>query len=393
MFICRHAPGFSGGVVSSLAYLGDVTLNGSAASVGTTIDVYVGSDTTPSGSCTITIAGQYGAIQVFADDSRFGEALTYKVNGLIAQKIGPDTGVFSLQNQEVNLVAVSTSAILCWGTVTLNGVAAPVGTVVEIYMGDDNTPTASTTVSTYGGSYPPGTYGSAVVRAEVSRYGEALTYKVNGFMADKLGPDAGVFGLANQVVNLAVVLGIGQEFIGNPRSCDSTPCCVTFTNLVTGGALPYKHATWDFGDGTVPVIDQAIQYGQIVTHCYQKAGIFDVTLTLTDANDVVAYLVEFDYITVGGFVPGNSATWSLYDPGFFPQHLPDSYFNSVWLPDLVDVPSEVQAVYWWDKDADIWRFWGPGGVPGTTLDHLVGGLYADYMVSVTGACEWEIPLP
>ena len=86
---------------------GDVTLDGSAAPVGTTVDVYVGADATASGSFTVATAGQYGAIQVWADDSRYGEALTYKVDGFVATKQGPDTGVFGLANQEVDLAAVS----------------------------------------------------------------------------------------------------------------------------------------------------------------------------------------------------------------------------------------------------------------------------------------------
>jgi hypothetical protein len=86
---------------------GDVTLDGSAAPVGTTVDVYVGADTTPSGTFTVATAGQYGAIQVWADDSRYGEALTYKVDGFVATKQGPDAGVFGLANQEVDLAAVS----------------------------------------------------------------------------------------------------------------------------------------------------------------------------------------------------------------------------------------------------------------------------------------------
>ncbi len=86
---------------------GDVTLDGAAAPVGTTVDVYVGADATASGSFTVATAGQYGAIQVWADDSRYGEALTYKVDGFVATKQGPDAGVFGLTNQDVDLAAVS----------------------------------------------------------------------------------------------------------------------------------------------------------------------------------------------------------------------------------------------------------------------------------------------
>ncbi len=78
--------------------------------------------------------------------------------------------------------------------------------------------------------------------------------------------------------------------------------------------------------------------------------------------------------------------------GFFPRHLPDSYTGTVVLADLDlgTIPDEVQGVYWWNGDE--WLFWAPGA-PGCTLPALGGGHTYDYMVAVTGGCEWEIPLP
>ena len=88
--------------------------------------------------------------------------------------------------------------------------------------------------------------------------------------------------------------------------------------------------------------------------------------------------------------PALTGIWSFYSSGFFPKHLADSYHGQVALNDLVDVPDEVQGVYWWN--GDDWLFWAPG-VPGTTLATLGGGHTFDYMVAVTTACEWTIPLP
>ena len=85
-------------------------------------------------------------------------------------------------------------------------------------------------------------------------------------------------------------------------------------------------------------------------------------------------------------------TWSLCAPGFFPKHLPDSYYGQIVLADLVDVSSEVQGVYWYNCNAMEWKFWAPGA-PGCTLETLGGGHTYDYMVSVTGHCDWDIPLP
>lgn len=187
------------------------------------------------------------------------------------------------------------------------------------------------------------------------------------------------------------VVEFDPDFEGVPRVCEEVEgCSVEFVNLTTGATKPYKHATWDFGDGTAPVVDQAIQNGQKVTHQYAKAGVFDVTLTMTDANDVVAYQIEFDYITVGEGGAGNTATWDFSGPGCFPKHLPDSFFGSVQLGSLTGVPSAVQGVYY--NNSGTWEFWAPGA-PGTTLATLVGGLSADYLVCVTGASSWDIPLP
>jgi hypothetical protein len=189
------------------------------------------------------------------------------------------------------------------------------------------------------------------------------------------------------------IVEFDPDFEGVPRACaDVEGCDVTFTNMTTGATTPYKYATWDFGDGTAPVQQSgaAAQQGQTITHSYAKAGLFDVTLTMEDAEGVVAYQIEFDYITVGEGGTGNAATWEFSGPGCFPKHLPDNFFGSVVLGSLTDVPSAVQGVYY--NDAGTWKFWAPGA-PGTTLTTLAGGYYADYLVCVTGADDWDIPLP
>jgi hypothetical protein len=194
------------------------------------------------------------------------------------------------------MVMADSTPMLCWGDVNLDGAPAPVGTTIDIFIGADTEPSGSGTV-TAGGKY-----GSFPVSADSSRYGEALTYKVNGFVAsvDKVirpcdTVNTPVFGLCNQDVNL-------EAFAGS------------------------LSATWKFSAG-----------------------------------------------------------------GLFPRHLPDSYYGQVVLDNLVDVPAEVQGVYWFDDVVGVWKFWAPGA-PGTTLDTLVGGLFADYAVTVTGSCEWDIPL-
>ena len=91
--------------------------------------------------------------------------------------------------------------------------------------------------------------------------------------------------------------------------------------------------------------------------------------------------------------PSGTHPWPFCTAGFYPQHMPDSYTGEVVLDDLnpSTIPPEVQGVYWYDCSTSDWKFWAPG-VPGTTLTSLGSGYTYDYMVSVTGSCDWNIPL-
>ena len=84
--------------------------------------------------------------------------------------------------------------------------------------------------------------------------------------------------------------------------------------------------------------------------------------------------------------------WDFPIAGCFPNHLPDAYNGHV-VPAEIDpgtIPQDVQGVYWWNSDE--WLFWAPDA-PGTNLATLGGGHTFDYLVCVTGPCEWQILLP
>jgi hypothetical protein len=186
------------------------------------------------------------------------------------------------------------------------------------------------------------------------------------------------------------------DFVGSPRFCDDVETCeVTFTNFTTGGVLPYTKAIWDFGDGTTPYEGAEGYLDKTPPHQYTAEGIYDITLTMWDSSDPAqeAFQTEKQYIQVvegsGPIVP--TTTWTFTAPGCFPQHLPDSYTGEVETAGLEDVPAEVQGVYYYDSGTDTWLFWAPGA-PNTNLDKLLGGTAANYMVCVTGATTWEIPL-
>lgn len=96
----------------------------------------------------------------------------------------------------------------------------------------------------------------------------------------------------------------------------------------------------------------------------------------------------------GGPTPASRGThtWTFYAAGFFPKHLPDSYTGDVVTADidLAHVPNEVQGVWWYDSASPEYTFWVPG--VGGELTTMTGQFY-NYMVLVTGTCQWEIPLP
>ena len=192
----------------------------------------------------------------------------------------------------IAVVTADTTPLMTWGEVTIDGAAAPRGAVIEVYIGDDPLPSATYEVST------PGAYGAIVVWGDDSKWGEPLTYKVNSVAAVKVGPDPGVFGLANQVVNLMVLMDQPTEKV-----------------------------------------------------------------------------------------------WSFNAPGCFPRHLPDSYMGATALQllDSASIPPEVQGVYKFIDEIGSWVFWAPGA-PGCELAYLWGGTFDDYLVCVSGPCEWTIPL-
>ena len=89
---------------------GTVTIEGQQAPAGTPIEIFIGNSSHANGYITTTIPGQYGAVRIWADDSLYGQTLSYKVNGQLAIKNGPDEGLFSLKNQIVNLEVLTSIA-------------------------------------------------------------------------------------------------------------------------------------------------------------------------------------------------------------------------------------------------------------------------------------------
>ena len=108
----------------------------------------------------------------------------------------------------------------------------------------------------------------------------------------------------------------------------------------------------------------------------------------------VVILIALCFIAIAALSSPGSGTasaplkvWSFYAPGCPPRHLPDSFGGEIPVTTL-DPPPEIQGVYKFDDELGRWLFWAPGA-PGCTLEYLVGGWFADYMVCTVGPCDWE----
>ncbi len=76
------------------------------------------------------------------------------------------------------------------------------------------------------------------------------------------------------------------SFIADKREgCE--PTCINFTNTT----LNTQAATWQFSP-------MSIQNGNVVNECYNSAGLYNVTLVITDNNGCSNSLTEDDYITI-----------------------------------------------------------------------------------------------
>lgn len=64
----------------------------------------------------------------------------------------------------------------------------------------------------------------------------------------------------------------------------AAPFTATFTPMVNGGEAPYT-LTWNFGDGSLPVTELGTAS---ISHTYESAGDFEVSLQASDATDHVA---------------------------------------------------------------------------------------------------------
>ncbi len=177
-----------------------------------------------------------------------------------------------------------------YGTVTLDGEPVPEGTLVEVLAG--GVKQADTTIDSEGRyGYEP------LLRIPSEPPGE-VTFRVGGVTANESSTlTQGTI----EELNLTVSSDLNPHFVPD-KDAVKVGDVVTFTNLTTGGTLPYTRAEWDFGDDTPPLVLEGThdEVMAAVTHAYATAGSYYVTLSMTDSFPVTRSESRMDPIVVSG---------------------------------------------------------------------------------------------
>ncbi len=164
---------------------------------------------------------------------------------------------------------------LAYGAVTLDGVSAPVGTVVEARSprGDVVGCFEVTTAGNYGMMYVYGEDTTVTPPIPGMRASESVAFYVNGSPATATPTLTWANDKTWHEVNLVAVGTPHADFSGTPRQGPAA-LSVTFTNLSTGN---YATCAWTFGDGGTSASCSH------PSHTYTTPGVYTVSLTISGA--------------------------------------------------------------------------------------------------------------
>ena len=183
-------------------------------------------------------------------------------------------------------------------------------------------------------------------------------------------------------------------FVADKTDMSLDDATVTFTNLTTGGKHPYTKAEWDFNaDGVfdLTLTGSEANVMKSVTYTYNKGGIYNVILTMTDSTPSSSYVERLNYIRVAGpcgpfwNCPIGGQTLIAPYPGagrpFLSVAAPCSGIT-------VSEGAELWGIYYLDETTGTWLYYIPG-FASSTLAQLEPGKY--YYVVVSAACTLTIP--
>ncbi|MBN1166773.1 MAG: PKD domain-containing protein [Methanospirillaceae archaeon] len=287
--------------VYSYQFYGKATINNQPAPVGTVIQATINNENR--GQITISSPGYYGSasgqvLTVGVTNADVGKVITFWANGIQASQY---VVVGQQYSSCLDLTFGSgpvTNSYKFYGTVTIDGYVAPVGTVIQAMV--NGVERGRTTVAV------PGQYGSAggysnnlevpFTSADAGRY---ITFLVNGRQASQqvLISTGGTYMQDLTVYGSSTM----ADFTATPTS-GYAPLSVSFTDRSAGSPLKWY---WAFGDGSY-------SYDRNPTHTYSQAGTYTVIMSVTYSSGTQV-ATKNNYITVSTKAP--SATLTLY-PGW-----------------------------------------------------------------------------
>jgi len=176
-----------------------------------------------------------------------------------------------------------------YGTVTLQGSAAPAGMVIVAKIHDQvRGQLTLTEAGTYGGN---GIFDDKLVVAatedDIKSGAASVSFFIGDYAANQVVPFE-----PGKVQKLDLTAGgspseVDADFVGSPTS-GVAPLTVQFTDTSTGGPTMWS---WNFGDGGTDMVGNP-------SHTYTSPGVYTVTLTVSSQTGGSSTEEKVGYITV-----------------------------------------------------------------------------------------------
>jgi PKD repeat protein len=258
------------------ALYGNLTIQGVPGPAGSTVVALVSGG---GGSLETTSTGSYGTAGAFGPkllvqgNSTNGSNMSFTVNGAPAEARDVQSGGSWVQTYPFSSGAVTDLDLRIPGT-PVKPVACFSGTPragalpLMVTFTDLSTGLPVSWMWNFGDGTP-----NSSARNPVHHYQQVGTFTVTLTASNAAGSDTRV--IAGYItVNTTPVSPPVANFTGSPRAGDP-PLIVSFTDQSTGNPVTWQ---WNFGDGRPNAT------GQNPVHVYQAAGMYEVTLTVSNAG-------------------------------------------------------------------------------------------------------------
>ncbi len=261
---------------------GTITLNGSAAPVGSLVKAYSPRNDLV-GCFSITSAGNYGAMYIYGEDTtvspaipgmRANEAVSFTIDDIPATSTPTLQWINDKDLHSVNLASVGISANFT--AIPANGVAPLI-----VQFSDSS----SGPIDTWQWNFGDGQ--SSPDRNPQHTYTSPGSYTVSLTVSGSSGSDT-----ESRTNYITVFTPVNANFDADPIS-GIAPLMVTFTNQSSGD---FTSSSWIFGDGGTSLASNP-------THTYATGGIYTVYLTASGPGGTNVE-IKTGYITV--FTPATA---------------------------------------------------------------------------------------